>query len=121
MLLGRGALDSVRILSPRTVDFMTRNYLPGGADIKEFGRPIGPDLAFAGMGQGLGMGVVIDPVRAGGLTSPGEFGWGGAASTLFWVDPQLDLTFVFLTQLIPSVALPIRPQLHQLVHQAIID
>jgi CubicO group peptidase (beta-lactamase class C family) len=121
MLRGRGALDSVRILSPRTVDFMTRNHLPGGVDLQIIGRTLNPELAVSGLGQGLGMSVVLDPVRMGVLTSPGEFGWGGAASTAFWVDPLLDLTFVFMTQLLPTFAVPIRGLLHQLVQQAVID
>ncbi len=66
------------------------------------------------------MSVVLDPVRAGYLTSAGEFGWGGAASTVFWADPALDMVVVFMTQALPSAALPIRNKLHQLVHQAII-
>ncbi len=50
----------------------------------------------------------------------GEFGWGGAASTVFWVDPELEMVVVFMTQVLPSVALPIRGLLHQLVGQAVI-
>ena len=53
--------------------------------------------------------------------SNGDFGWGGAASTAFWVDPIEDMTVLFLTQLLPSSLWPIRPQLKQLVHQALID
>jgi CubicO group peptidase (beta-lactamase class C family) len=100
---------------------MTRNHLPGGVDLQIIGRTLNPELAVGGLGQGLGMSVVLDPVRMGVLTSPGEFGWGGAASTAFWVDPLLDLTFVFMTQLLPTFAVPIRGLLHQLVQQAVID
>jgi CubicO group peptidase (beta-lactamase class C family) len=121
MLLGRGAFGAVRILGPRTVDFMTRNHLPGGVDLAQFGRPMNAESPLAGVGQGLGMSVVLDPVRAGFLTSPGEFGWGGAASTVFWVDPELELVVVLMTQVLPAVALPIRNLLHQLVHQAVLD
>jgi CubicO group peptidase (beta-lactamase class C family) len=120
MLLNRGALDGVRILSPLTTGFMVRNQLPGGADLESFGRPMNAESPLAGVGQGLGMSVVLDPVRAGYLTSAGEFGWGGAASTVFWADPALDLVVVFMTQALPSAALPIRGKLHQLVHQAIV-
>ena len=121
MLMKRGALDGVRILGPRTVDFMFRNHLPGGADLESFGRPMNAESPLAGVGQGLGVSVVLDPVRAGYLSSAGEVGWGGAASTVFWVDPALDLLVVFMTQALPSAALPIRNKLHQLVHQAIVD
>jgi CubicO group peptidase (beta-lactamase class C family) len=65
--------------------------------------------------------VVIDPVRAKGLMSAGEFAWGGAASTAFWVDRAEEITALFLTQLLPSSTHPIRPQLRQLVYQALVD
>lgn len=121
MLLNRGAHDDVRILGPRTVAFMTRNQLPRGADLAEFGRPMITESPLDGVGQALGMSVVIDPVRAGLLSSAGEFGWGGAASTVFWVDPELELVLVFMTQVLPAAALPIRNLLHQLVGQAVLD
>ncbi len=121
MLLHGGALDGVRILGPRTVGFMLRNHLPGGRDLQSFGRPINAESPLPGVGQGLGVSVVLDPVRAGYLTSPGEAGWGGAASTVFWIDPVQDLVVVFMTQVLPSAGLPIRNKLHQLVHQALLD
>ena len=121
MLLNRGALDGVRILGPQTVGFMLRNHLPGGLDLQAFGRPMNAESPLPGVGQGLGLSVVLDPVRAGYLTSPGEAGWGGAASTVFWADPAQDLVVVFMTQVLPSAALPIRAKLHQLVHQALLD
>ena len=68
-----------------------------------------------------GFSVVLDPARANVLDSPGEFAWGGAASTYFWVDPEEELTVIFMTQLMPSSAYPIRRQLKTLVYQAIID
>jgi CubicO group peptidase (beta-lactamase class C family) len=121
LLLGRGELDGVRLLGSRTVDYMTRNHLPGGADLEEFGRPLFSETTFDGMGFGLGFSVLADPVRNKVLSSPGEFAWGGAASTAFWCDPQEDLAVVFLTQLMPSSTHPIRPQLKQLVYQALVD
>jgi CubicO group peptidase (beta-lactamase class C family) len=60
-------------------------------------------------------------VRFGTSTNRGEFGWGGAAGTVFWVDPAEELSVVFLTQLMPPPALPIRPALRQLVAQALVD
>lgn len=120
MLLNRGALDGVRILGPLTTGFMVRNQLPGGADLESFGRPMNAESPLAGVGQGLGMSVVLDPVRAGYPTSAGEFGWNGAVSTVFWADPVLDLAVVFMTQALRAAALPIRSKLHQLVHQAIV-
>jgi CubicO group peptidase (beta-lactamase class C family) len=65
--------------------------------------------------------VVIDPPAGKVLTSRGEFGWGGALSTAFWVAPEEDLTVLFFTQLMPSSTHPIRTQLKQLVYQAVVD
>jgi CubicO group peptidase (beta-lactamase class C family) len=121
MLLGRGELDGTRILGPRTVDFMARNHLPGGADLKTYGRPLFAETTFEGVGFGLGFSVSLDTAAAKLLGTAGEFAWGGAASTAFWVDPAEELTVVFLTQLLPSSTYPIRPQLKALVYQAIID
>ncbi|HYT09047.1 MAG TPA: serine hydrolase domain-containing protein [Mycobacteriales bacterium] len=121
LLLGGGELDGVRLLSSRTVDFMTRNHLPGGRDLAELGRPFSAEPAFEGIGFGLGFSVVLDPVRNESLASAGEFFWGGLASTLFWVDPVERVTVVFLTQLIPSSTYPIRFELRQLVNSSLVD
>jgi CubicO group peptidase (beta-lactamase class C family) len=121
MLLGGGQLDGVRLLGPRTVAYMGRNHLPGGADLTQFGRPLFAESAFDGIGFGLGFSVSDNPVKNKVLGSRGEFAWGGAASTAFWVDPAEDITALFLTQLLPSSTYPIRTQLKQLVYQALID
>jgi CubicO group peptidase (beta-lactamase class C family) len=121
MLLNGGALDGARLLSPRTVAYMMRNHLPGGADLATFGRPLFAETRFDGVGFGLGFGVVVDPVAHRTLTSPGECHWGGMASTAFWVDPAEGLSVVFMTQLMPSSAYPIRSQLRQLIYPALID
>ncbi|MQA13449.1 MAG: serine hydrolase [Pseudonocardiaceae bacterium] len=121
MLLRGGELDGTRLLGTRTVRYMTRNQLPGGADLETFGRPLFAEMPFPGVGFGLGFSVIDDPVRYRVLSSAGEFGWGGAASTAFWVDPAEDLTVLFLTQLLPSSTYPIRTQLRQLVYQALVD
>lgn len=126
MLLGfrgspAGTLDGVSLLSPRTVAYMTRNHLPGGADLEAFGRPLFSEVPFSGMGFGLGFGVVVDPVPGRTVGSVGEYSWGGAASTAFFVDPEIGLTVSFFTQLLPSSAHRIRSQLRQLVYQAVTD
>jgi CubicO group peptidase (beta-lactamase class C family) len=126
MLLSRagspaGELDGVRLLSPRTVSYMTRNHLPGGQDLAAFGRRLFPDDPLAGIGFGLGFAIVDDPVPGKVVASAGEYFWGGAASTYFWVDPVQELTVSFFTQLLPSVTYPIRNQLRQLVYQAFTD
>jgi CubicO group peptidase (beta-lactamase class C family) len=115
-----GELDGIRLLSPRTAGYMTRNHLPGGLDLETFGRPLYAEAPFRGVGFGLGFAVVIDPVPGKVVCSAGEISWGGAASTAFWVDTDADLTVSFFTQLLPSSTHPIRPQLRQLVYQALI-
>jgi CubicO group peptidase (beta-lactamase class C family) len=121
MLLRRGELDGVRILGSRTVDFMARNHLPGGADLEAFGRPLFAETTFDGVGFGLGFSVVLDPVANKVPASVGDYGWGGMASTVFWVDPAQRLTVLFMTQLLPSSTYPIRSELRQLVHSALVD
>jgi CubicO group peptidase (beta-lactamase class C family) len=120
MLRGGGELDGVRLLSPRTVSYMARNQLPGGADLERFGRRLFAETTYDGVGFGLGFSVVTDPAAGKVLCGQGEFGWGGAYSTAFWVAPEEDLTTMFFTQLLPSSAHPIRSQLKQLVHQAVV-
>ncbi|MFZ1489490.1 MAG: serine hydrolase domain-containing protein [Ilumatobacteraceae bacterium] len=121
MLRRRGELDGTRLLSPRTVEYMASNHLPGGADLTEFGRPLFSETTFDGVGFGLGVSVTVDPVAAKVPGSVGDFGWGGAASTTFWVDPVEDMTVLMMTQLLPSSTHPLRSQLKQLVHQALVD
>jgi len=120
MLRRGGELSGERLLSPRTVKFMTRNHLPGDVDLSAFGRPLFSETTFDGVGFGLLGSVTLDPVKAKVPGSVGDFGWGGAASTYFWVDPVEDLTCVFMTQLLPSSTHPIRSELKQLVHQALV-
>ena len=121
MLLGRGELEGTRLLGTRTVEYMTRNHLPGGADLEQIGRPLFAETTFDGVGFGLGFSVVQDSTASKVLSSSREFAWGGAASTAFWVDPTEDVVVLFLTQLLPSSTHPIRPQLKQLVYQALVD
>ena len=126
MLLGTpdspaGQLDGVTLLSPRTVAYMTRNHLPGGVDLEAYGRALFAEAPFRGVGFGLGFAVLLDAVPGRTLGSEGEFSWGGAASTAFFVDPANGLTVSFFTQLLPSSAHPIRSQLRQLVYQALTD
>jgi CubicO group peptidase (beta-lactamase class C family) len=121
LLLGGGELDGVRLLSPRTVRYMFRNHLPGGADLETFGRSLFSETRYDGVGFGLGFAVTEDPVAVKVMSSAGEAYWGGMASTAFWVDPAEELAVTFMTQLLPSSTYPIRPQLRQLVYQALID
>ncbi|CAN5643241.1 serine hydrolase domain-containing protein [soil metagenome] len=121
MLVNEGELDGVRILSPRSVRFMASNHLPGAVDLAALWRPLSSEQNPDGTGFGLGVRVVIDPVKTRVPGNRGEYGWGGAASTTFWVDPVDKLTAQFFTQLLPSSTHPIRSQLRQLVSQALLD
>lgn len=121
MLARRGELDGVRILAPLTVDYMTSNHLPGHADLTQFGRPLFSETTYDGIGFGLGVSVAIDPVKSKVPYSVGEFGWGGAASTVFSVDPVLETTMVFMTQLLPSDTHPLRSQLRTLIRAALVQ
>jgi len=121
MLLRGGELDGTRILGRATVDYMTQNHLPGGVELERIARPTFSETAFSGMGFGLGFSVVENPAENKVLSSIGEYAWGGAASTAFWVDPTEEITALFFTQLLPSSTYEIRPQLKQLVYQALVD
>jgi CubicO group peptidase (beta-lactamase class C family) len=121
MLLGGGALDDARLLSPRTVKYMATNHLPGGADLASFGRPLFAETKYDGVGFGLGFATTQDPVAYKTLTGADDAYWGGMASTAFWVDQAEELAVVFMTQLMPSSTYPIRSQLRQLVYQALVD
>ncbi len=121
MLLRGGELDGVRLISPRTLTFMTRNHLPGGTDLGSLGTPLYAESPLNGVGFGLGFSVAMDPAAAGIPSSVGEYGWGGAASTVFWIDPLEDLSTILMTQLMPSNAYPIRNDLRALVYGALVD
>ena len=121
MLLGGGQLEGTRLLGTRTLRYMTRNHLPGGGDLTTVGRPLFAETSFDGVGFGLGFSVLDNPADYKVLSSAGEFAWGGAASTAFWVDPAEGITVLFLTQLLPSSTHPIRTQLKQLIYQALVD
>ena len=109
MLLNGGELDGVRILSPTTVRMMALNHLP--AAVGEYA---------PGLGFGLDFSVVLDPVEAGGV-SPGEYSWGGAAGTWFWIDPVEDLVFVGMIQQFGGRRPNVRSLSHRLTYQAITE
>ena len=122
MLRNRGELDGIRLLGRKTVDLMTVNHLPGGQDLTTLAQAgMFTETAYAGVGFGLGFSVMLDPARAQILGTPGEFAWGGAASTAFWVDPVEDLIVIFMTQLMPSSSYPIRRELRTLTYAALAD
>jgi CubicO group peptidase (beta-lactamase class C family) len=119
MLLNRGANGSQRLLGRKTVELMTTNHLDG--DMAAMGQPRFAESNYHGIGFGLGFSVTLDPARAQIVASPGEFAWGGMASTAFWADPKEDMAVVMMTQLTPSSTYPIRRELRVLAYQAIVD
>lgn len=119
MLRCRGERDGKRLLGRKTVEMMTANHL--GGDMAAMGQPRFGESSFEGVGFGFGVSVMLDPARANIMGTPGEYAWGGAASTAFWTDPLEDMTVIFATQLIPSDAYPLRRQLRVLTYQALID
>ncbi|MBW8200112.1 serine hydrolase domain-containing protein [Flagellimonas abyssi] len=107
MMLNKGEFNGKRIISPKTVELMTTNHLPF---------PLGE-----GTGFGLGFSTVEDLGLRGELGSEGEFAWGGAYHSTYWVDPKEEMTVVYFTQLIPANDLDDHGKLRALVYQAIID
>jgi len=120
MLRRGGELDGARILGPRTIDLMKLNHLKDGKDLTQMALGSFSETANAGVGFGLGFATVLDEVASGGMGA-GNFFWGGAASTIFWVDQKEDLCVVFMTQFMPSGAFDFRSQLKQLVYSSIVD
>ena len=122
MLQNMGELDGVRLLGRKTVELMTMNHLPGGQDLTDLAQAgMFTETAYAGVGFGLGFSVQQSPARAQILGSPGEFAWGGAASTAFWIDPAEDLIVIFMTQLMPSSSYPLRRELRVLTYASLVD
>lgn len=122
MLVNGGELDGRRILSRKTLELMTTNHLPDGAEMADIALPMGyGEVGFSGAGFGLTMAVSKHPAATGVVGSAGEFMWGGAASTTFWVDPAEELAVVFMTQLLPSGTFDFRGQLKALIYGAFAD
>lgn len=110
MMLNGGTLNGKRIISLKTVELMTVNHLE--------------EASFSwtnGTGFGLGFSIVEDVGLRGSLGSEGEYGWGGAYHSTYWVDPEEDLIVVYFTQLIPANELDDHGKLRALVYQALVD
>lgn len=123
MMLNGGSLDGVQILSPKTVAMFSMNFLPGGRDLASLAPPgLFSEAGYAGVGFSLGCGVTMDITRTRLPGSVGEYFWGGAASTAFWIDPKEDLAVVFMTQVLGSDArLTLRRDLRTLVYSAMTE
>jgi CubicO group peptidase (beta-lactamase class C family) len=122
MLRNQGELDGIRLLGRKTLALMTTNHLPGGQDLTQLAQAgMFTETAYAGVGFGLGFSVMQSPARAQILGTPGEYAWGGAASTAFWIDPAEDLIVIFMTQLMPSSSYPLRRELRVLTYAALVE
>ena len=120
MLRRGGELDGARILGPRTIELMHRNHLAGGKDLAQMAIDGFSETANDGVGFGLGFAMTLGEVATGSL-GEGDYYWGGAASTIFWVDPKEDMVVIFMTQLMPSGTFNFRGQLKNIVYSAIVD
>ncbi len=120
-LLNGGELGGVRLLGPKTLALMTSNHLPGGRELPELSRSLFSEAAYHGVGFGLGFSVTMDPAKTLIPGSRGEYAWGGAATTSFFIDPAEELITIFMTQVLPSSAYPLRRELRTMVYAAITD
>jgi CubicO group peptidase (beta-lactamase class C family) len=120
MLRRGGELDGERILGPRTIAMMHMNHLKGGKDLSQMAIGGFSETANEGVGFGLGFASTLDEVSTGNLGA-GDYYWGGAASTIFFVDAKEDMTMVFMTQLMPSGTFNFRGQLKSIIYSSIVD
>ena len=123
MMLNGGALGDVRILSPKTVELFSLNHLPNGQGLAEMAPPGAfSESGYDGIGFSIGCGVNIDVAKTRLPGTLGEYFWGGAASTAFWIDPKEELTVVFMTQVMGTDArLTLRRDLRTLVYSAMTE
>jgi CubicO group peptidase (beta-lactamase class C family) len=120
-LINGGEVGGVRLLGPKMLQLMTANHLPGGVDLPALSRSLFSEAAYNGIGFGLGFSVTMDPAKTLIPGSRGEYAWGGAATTSFWIDPAEELIAIFMTQVLPSSAYPLRRELRTLVYSAITE
>jgi CubicO group peptidase (beta-lactamase class C family) len=124
MLLNGGALannsgETVQIISPKTLELMTANHLPGGGDLTQHSKSLFSEAENAGIGFGLGFACNINPAATLIPGSRGEFYWGGMYSTAFTIDPVEDLIMIFMTQLMPSSTYPVRREIRTMMYAAL--
>ena len=119
MLLNQGELEGTRIIGRKTLAMMASNHLPDNKDLTEMSQSAFSETTYQGVGFGLGFSVILDPVKTQSLTDVGEYGWGGAASTVFWVNPKEEMVVIFLTQLLPSSTYQVRRELRSLVYSSL--
>ena len=120
MLLNGGQLDGARILGPKTIELMTMNHLPDDDELSARALGTWSETANDGVGFGLGFAVLLDLPRTQNVGSVGEYYWGGAASTIFWIDPAEELIAIFMTQFMPSGTFNFRGQIKQLLYPGLV-
>ena len=123
MMLAGGSLDGVQILSPKTVALFSLNHLSGNRELADMAPPgMFSEAGYSGIGFSIGCGVNVDVAKTRLPGTLGEYFWGGAASTAFWIDPKEELSVVFMTQVIGSEArLTLRRDLRTLVYSAMTE
>ena len=119
MLLNGGALDGAQILSPKTIELMIANHIPGGQDLTQMSKSLFSEAEMAGIGFGLGFATTIDSAATLTPCSNGDFYWGGMYSTAFFVDPVEDIIMIFMTQLLPSSTYPVRREIKTMIYSAL--
>jgi CubicO group peptidase (beta-lactamase class C family) len=123
MMLNGGSLGGVQILSPKTVELFSLNHLPDNRELASMAPPGAfSEAGYSGIGFSIGCGVNINVAKTRLPGTLGEYFWGGAASTAFWIDPKEDLTVVFMTQVMGTDArLTLRRDLRTLVYSAMTE
>ena len=119
MILNQGEFNGKRLIGRKTIDLMATNHLPDGKDLTEMSESSFSETPYAGVGFGLGFSVMLDPAKSQSLSDVGEYGWGGAASTVFFINPKEDMLVIFLTQLLPSSTYQVRRELRSLIYSAL--
>ena len=120
MLLNGGELDGARILGPKTIELMAMNHLPDNDDLSARALGTWSETANDGVGFGLGFAVLLNLPLTQNVGSVGEYYWGGAASTIFWIDPAEELIAIFMTQFMPSGTFNFRGQIKQLLYPGLV-
>ena len=119
MIIGQGEFNGKRLIGRKTIELMSCNHLPDGQDLTEMSKSAFSETPFAGVGFGLGFSVMLDPAKSQSLSDAGEYGWGGAASTVFMINPKEHMVIIFLTQLLPSSTYQVRRELRSLIYSAL--
>ena len=115
----RMLLNGAQILSPKTIELMTANHIPGGQDLTQMSKSLFSEAEMAGIGFGLGFATTIDSAATLTPCSTGDFYWGGMYSTAFFVDPVEDIIMIFMTQLLPSTTYPVRREIKTMIYSAL--